>query len=656
MEAGEVGCDNQSQAKSASDSVQSEGGAGSWSFDDPDRPTWDCETVLECESVYKNENGTYAYSTLKGRRADGKKVFLKGRRFGGSMGDLQLHKQEWPEEFYRLPGLTNFMKGTGDEPDLLYRLDELVAAMADRPADPVFIAEGEKDTDTLWALGLIATTNPNGALNWKAEFNPRFAGRDVVVMVDNDDKGRKRATTICRSLLDIATSVKAVELPGLVENGDVTDWLDSGKTKDDLLAVVREIEPHGDFARDDAGRPYRSIDNALHSLRLLGVKLGYDEFAARHTITGLAGFGPNLDDPGLTRLRLQVEEQWHLVFAKERWADIVTDHARRNTYHPVRDYLNSLKWDGANRLDGWLSTYAGAEDNEYVRAVASITLIAAVRRVRQPGCKFDEMPVLEGEQGTSKSSAMSILAVHEDWFADDLPLDSDSKVLMERTAGRWLVELAELKGLRRGAVEHVKSMLSRRVDKARLAYGRLTTEQPRQCVFFGTTNDSQYLRDMTGNRRFWPVKVNRFDLELLRRDRDQLWAEAAAREGRGASIRLPENLWAVAGEQQDSREIGDPFFEILNERLDGLEGKIRASDIWEAVGLGESRNRNQDHNVRLSTVMQRLGWQRPKSKLRFDGRPQHAWVKGDAGLMVDAYVEADRSLVLGTGNHDKRPM
>jgi predicted P-loop ATPase len=156
---------------------------------------------------------------------------------------------------------------------------------------------------------------------------------------------------------------------------------------------------------------------------------------------------------------------------------------------------------------------------------------------------------------------------------------------------------------------------------------------------------------MTGNRRFWPVKIDRFELAALRSDRDQLWAEASAREAAGESIRLPERLWAMAGEQQAHREVIDPFYEILSTRLHGLEGKVRGSDIWEAVGLGDPKNRTQDHSVRLSATMQKLGWRRPKSVLRFGGKPQQAWVKGDGGTMVDAFAEVPRAVVLGQDRH-----
>jgi hypothetical protein len=146
-------------------------------------------------------------------------------------------------------------------------------------------------------------------------------------------------------------------------------------------------------------------------------------------------------------------------------------------------------------------------------------------------------------QGLDKSSALAVLAGNGEWFTDSLPLGADDKKVIETLKGRWIVEAAELQGLRKGDVEHLKAFLSRRIDRGRPAYGRLPIEAPRQCVIIGTTNSERYLRDSTGNRRFWPVRVARFDLDALRRDHDQIWAEAAAIEAKGESIRLDPRLY-----------------------------------------------------------------------------------------------------------------
>ena len=644
---------------------------GSWNTDDPDRPNLTADMEIVGLHDYHDDRGTYLYSKIKGENETGKAI-RTGRLLGGN--DLQIAKLEQPRDFYTHPRLTNYLRGDGGHDAVVYRLPELIADMKARPDDPVFIVEGEKDTDRGRGEGLIVTTNPNGAGKWRAEFSPRFVGRDVVILPDNDERGQDHAEKVAASVGRYAKSVRIVALPGVVEHGDLSNYLDNGNTVSDLLELVERAAARGsgseageadarrsrpspnEFSLNENGVPFKTLRNARVAIDRMVVRLRFDEFANRYLIDGLPGFGPVLDDVALTRMRLTMEEEWGLIFGKDRWFDIATDEARHNTFHPVRDYLSALQWDGGARLDTWLTEYGGAQDNEYTRAVGAIALIAAVRRVRQPGCKFDEMVVLESEQGTDKSSALTILAVKEEWFTDDCPLNADSKVMIEQIGGRWIVEMGELKGMRRGEVEHVKSTLSRRVDKARLAYGRMPVEQERQCVFFGTTNDSAYLRDMTGNRRFWPVRVERFDLKALRRDRDQIWAEAAAREANGESIRLPELLWSVAGEHQAAREHMDPFLETLSERLEGLEGKVRASDIWEAVGFGDPGRRNQDHNIRLSGVMQKLGWRRPASKLRFAGKPQHAWVKGPEGVEVSAYEEVPREAVLGTGDHDGRAM
>src|SRR3546814_13105326 len=154
------------------------------------------------------------------------------------------------------------------------------------------------------------------------------------------------------------------------------------------------------------------------------------------------------------------------------------------------------------------------------------------------------MLVLESKQVRNKSAALRVLATRDEWFIDELPLNAESKVVIERLAGRWIAEAAELKGMRKGEVEHLKGFLSRQNDTARMSYARLPVIVPRQCVIFGTTNSERYLRDLTGNRRFWPVRVDGFDLPRLRADVDQLWAAAATREARGARIRLAPPPWA----------------------------------------------------------------------------------------------------------------
>lgn len=626
---------DQTQTGIGRDPRQREAYRGSSSPDDPDRKRWDATTVCEAEYSYRGLNSQVAFVKYKGRRADGEKVFVTGRPFHGGSSAYAMAVADDPDAFFKHEGLKHVLKGKGGAADMLYRGDELSRDIDANPDATVYIPEGEKDVDTLRALGLLATTNPDGWRKWNDRYGEQLRYLNVVLLLDNDLNGVRRGELLPIQLWRYAKSIKVVLLPNLPNKGDVTDWLEAGKSKADLLKIVNEAPKWQPLERGDDGTPYKSSGNARLALDLLGVTVRYDEFAHRFTLSGLADAGPVLEDKDVTHLRILVAEKLGLKYTKDGFWDYVTDYAYRRSYHPVREYLAGLVWDDVPRLDRLLPVYAGAEDSEYVRAVGSIPLIAAVRRVRQPGCKYDEVLVLEGVQGGDKSSAIRVLAVHDEWFVDSLPLGADSKVVMEQIAGGWLIEFAEMSGMNKSDVENVKAQVARQHDKARMSYGRLTTERARQCVFFGTTNADQYLRDQTGNRRFWPVKVDRFDLEALRRDRDQIWAEAAARESAGESIRLARHLWSVAGEHQAKRMVRDTFLDTLSELLEGVEGKLRADDVWAVVGLDDKGRRTQQQGDRLHAAMTRLGWSRPPDdRLRFGGKRLSAWMKGDASIEV----------------------
>ena len=244
------------------------------------------------------------------------------------------------------------------------------------------------------------------------------------------------------------------------------------------------------------------------------------------------------------------------------------------------------------RIGNFLARYAGAVDTPYVRAVGQLSLIAAVRRARNPGAKFDEMLVLESGQGKNKSTAFEILATRPEWFTNSVPLTADSREMLEHVEGKIFAEVAELQGMRKGDIEHIKAMLSRTTDRGRMAYDRYQTERKRQFVFIGTSNGRSYLRDDTGNRRFWPVAVKEFDLAALRRDVDLIWGEAATLEssvddetGEPLSIRLDPSLYQAAEKEQAKRlEIHeDPLTDALQSYLGEREGKIANEDVWQIL-------------------------------------------------------------------------
>ena len=382
------------------------------------------------------------------------------------------------------------------------------------------------------------------------------------------------------------------------------------------------------FVRNDSGRILPFASNLSLALTDMGVSVSHNEFTGRSHVEGLDGFGPELIEDAINRIRMEVAERYGFIPPKDWLFDAIRDLALRAKFHPVREMLSVLqvKWDGVARLDTWLSTYGGADDTPFVRAVGALTLIAAVRRVREPGCKFDTMLVLEGSQGSSKSSAISILAMRAEWFADHLPFHADGREVIEHLTGIWLMEAGELTGLGRADVAKVKALLSRGEDRGRAAYARQMQAVKRQCIFIGTTNDSAYLADSTGNRRFLPVRAPEFDLEALKEDREQLWAEAATREADGESIVLPKSLWSVSAEEQEARRLESPVKTQLAHFLDGRTGRLSMVTLWKLLDVPIT---NQNALSKLVTeAMTELGWVR--CKRRFGGaNPQSGYAKGD---------------------------
>ena len=452
--------------------------------------------------------------------------------------------------------------------------------------------------------------------------------------------GWEREKELCRTAFDAATKHAggghAYGFPALAEKFGqqvaerVSGWLGFNTT-----------DGFPDVTNKGGLRP--SVPNTMVAITQLGVDCRHDLFKLRYVVNGQAieSFVGEVSDPALLRLCELVHERFNFYPAAQTMHTAVQTLANHHRFHPVRDYLDGLQWDGKPRIDTWLTTYGGAEDNEYVCAVGALVLTAAVRRVREPGCKFDEILVLESlEQGNNKSSALEVLAVKSEWFSDNLPLGLSAKETIEALSGHWIVEAPELHGMRKSDIDKVKAFASRGTDRARLAYDRAPTAAPRQCVIIGTTNNEKYLRDLSGNRRFWPVAIIRFDLEMLKRDRDQLWAEAAAREASGASIRLPERLWAAAAREQQERVIENPFVSVLDtvlrEKSDvvygklvegkPMQGKIAAEDVWAIVGVRVAQ-RSQDRFELLGDAMKQLGWERTRLRVGDNQRAYH-YVRG----------------------------
>lgn len=373
-----------------------------------------------------------------------------------------------------------------------------------------------------------------------------------------------------------------------------------------------------------SGAPSPTLRNTILAVRRLELTGEYDEFHKRKILGGrlLENFQGELSDDACLALRMAIIEKFGFDPYNESTRDAVNAVCIANTYHPVRDYLRGLEWDREPRLETWLSTYLGAEDTPLNRAFGSLVLMAAVRRIREPGAKFDNILVLEGPQGSGKSTVIQILAGPEN-FSDQDILTLDAKAQMEAIEGIWIYEISELQGIGRAETSKVKAFASRAVDRGRPAYGRFRENRPRQTIFIGTTNDDRYLRDPTGNRRFWPVRTGVINLQAVRRDRDQLWAEAAHLEAKGLPITLPKDLWDAARETQEARMEDEPWVDALsNVHGDLVMGYERISSLeLLSQELGIPRERQQPfHGRRLASVMQKLAWDGPKNIRIADGR------------------------------------
>jgi predicted P-loop ATPase len=260
-----------------------------------------------------------------------------------------------------------------------------------------------------------------------------------------------------------------------------------------------------------------------------------------------------------------IQTHHNLHLAKEPVGEAIQMVAQQNPFHPVREYLLGLEWDGTPRIDTWVTDYLGAsphKSTDFLREASSKWLISAVARIMHPGVKVDCCLVLQGKQGIKKSTAIRALA-GDDWFTDDMEVIGSKDAAMQ-CRGVWIIELAELGAIKKAEVENIKSFMSRAADRFRPPYGKRVIKYPRQCVFAGSVNTASFLKDETGARRFWPVTtgaVKPIDVEGLAKARDQLWAEALFRYNEGEKWYIDPGTPAgsQATEEQEARYIEQPY-------------------------------------------------------------------------------------------------
>jgi putative DNA primase/helicase len=303
--------------------------------------------------------------------------------------------------------------------------------------------------------------------------------------------------------------------------------------------------------------------------------------------------------------------------------------AARNIYHPVRDYLNTIIWDGHKRLDTWLTKYCNVVDEEYSRAIGRKTLVAAVTRAFKPGCEFHHVLVLEGAQGIGKSRAVAALG--GEWFSD-FHIDPANKDTVDAMRGKWIIEIPEMESIRGNKdMQLLKAFITRNEDRVRLAYARNTKDLPRRGIFIGTFNPDGigYLTDSTGNRRFWPVLCTKtVDVEGIRRNRDQLFAEAVAAYKNGEPIHIEdEKLRKEAEAQAEDRVEIDPWVEVIMHWASAAGKEVQTvstADVFELVLHGTIKNITRVDQIRIGKALTLAGWHKKRAAHGFlyHRRPQ----------------------------------
>ena len=309
-------------------------------------------------------------------------------------------------------------------------------------------------------------------------------------------------------------------------------------------------------------------------------------------------FWGNSDDNGL----IDYVSKTYQLTGKQALLDAADLAMSQRTFHPVREWLESLTWDGKERLDTMLMDYLGAEDNPLTRAMTRKHFTAAVARVMKPGCKYDYILTLIGPQGIGKSTLVKIMG--GDWFDDSLT-SIEGKEGMEQIRGKWLIEFGELTNYKKSTSEAYKAFISKQEDSYRPAYGRKVEVYPRQCVFFATTNEPNFLKGDTGNRRFWTVEcgqdiITRDVWEELPEERDQIWAEAVHRFREGERLYLPRELEKVAQQRQEEHN------EVTaDERTGIIEAFIRKEipENWDQLSAKQRRDYFQFGNTGEITAL-----------------------------------------------------
>jgi putative DNA primase/helicase len=411
----------------------------------------------------------------------------------------------------------------------------------------------------------------------------------------------------------------------------------------DLPDVPANLKKAPLFHYDKQGNPKKMLCNVLSFMKLednpLEDRLRYNLFTKNIEFKTKAPWhyneGQSWNDEDAIHYKAWLSDAKNFEMQTSVIHEAALNMAKENAYHPVYNYLEGLEWDGKKRLGNWLSEYCSCDENIYTRAIGEKVLVAAVARIYKPGTKFDHILVIEGKQGIGKSTLVSIMGKY--WFGD-IMIDPHNKDTVESLRGKWVVEISEMECAKR-EVNALKRFITCTSDRMRPAYARTAQDFPRQCIFIGTINPEHgrgYLKDPTGNRRYWPLKVEDVDFLKLRQDMDQIWAEALQvyKSGKCKLYLETKELQDFANKEAEERFEEDPMEEIIGNYLEAKNVEyITTTDIMQNCLMMPVSKLDKFFGMRLACAMNRIGY-RNRTK-RIEGRVQRCYVREQENEFVD---------------------
>ena len=362
-----------------------------------------------------------------------------------------------------------------------------------------------------------------------------------------------------------------------------------------------------------------TVDEALQNLFIFNEfsrTIEYSKDAVWHDVKK----GQELRDKDFIFVQYYIVHNKHVEWGIDKISNAIIQASESNKYNPIKEYLSNLIWDGELRLDTWLVNAVGAEDGLYTRAVGSKFLMGSVARIFEPGVKFDNVLVLEGAENIGKSTVFRTLS--HPWFCDSIDLTQSDKEIVEKMRGYWFLEVAEMFGVSDANQERIKSFLTRQDDVQRLPYDRLTGTFKRQSVFCASSNKLSYLFGEEGNRRFWPVKCGALNIEWLKENKDQLFAEAVYRWKQGEDLFLNKELYEIAKKMQSEKlSVNEVWLNVIDRFLTGKNETTMQEVLCDCLKIDIKEVNNRTYSINAGRILKRLGFEKKDCK----GRSPRYW-------------------------------